>query len=139
MTEITLTETPAGADVEAVLQGIISFNLSQQPNDGYQPLGIFVTDDNGAKGGLSGWASYDWLYVQLLHLPPSLRGQGVGTAVMRKAEDWSRARGLTGIWLDTFEFQARGFYEKLGFQVFGTIEDHPKGRTRYFMRKRFDR
>jgi GNAT superfamily N-acetyltransferase len=136
MTEIVLTETPAGEDVEVVLQGLISYNLSQHP-DGYQPVGIFVHDEDGkVAGGLSGWASYEWLYIQLLHLPEALRGQGVGTAIMAEAEHWSRARGLAGIWLDTFEFQARGFYEKLGFEVFGTIGDHPKGRTRYFMRKR---
>ncbi len=32
--------------------------------------------------------------------------------------------------------QARGFYEKLGYSVFGRLDDHPKGSARYFLNKR---
>jgi ribosomal protein S18 acetylase RimI-like enzyme len=45
------------------------------------------------------------------------------------------ARGCIGVWLDTYAFQARGFYEKLGYEVFGTLADHPRGGGRFFMRK----
>jgi hypothetical protein len=41
-----------------------------------------------------------------------------------------------GIWVDTYGFQARGFYEKLGYELFGTIDDHPRGSHRFFFRKR---
>jgi ribosomal protein S18 acetylase RimI-like enzyme len=41
------------------------------------------------------------------------------------------------VWLDTFSFQARGFYEKLGYTVFGEIENHPPGHSRFFLRKIF--
>jgi GNAT superfamily N-acetyltransferase len=56
---------------------------------------------------------------------------------MARAEAWARQRNLAGMWLDTFAFQARPFYEKLGFTVFGTLEDHPRGSRRFFMQKRF--
>ncbi|MDB5698088.1 MAG: family acetyltransferase, partial [Alphaproteobacteria bacterium] len=45
-------------------------------------------------------------------------------------------RGCVGVWLDTFSFQSRGFYEKLGYAVVGMIQDHPLGGARYFMQKR---
>ena len=45
-------------------------------------------------------------------------------------------RGLAGLWLDTFAFQAKDFYEKLGFSVFGEIDDHPRGSRRHFLMKR---
>ena len=68
-------------------------------------------------------------------MPEDLRGQGVGTRAHAARRGLGRAtQGLIGIWLDTFEFQARGFYEKLGFTVFGTLEDHPVGSRRYFCR-----
>ncbi|MEA3146360.1 MAG: hypothetical protein QOI53_1859, partial [Verrucomicrobiota bacterium] len=35
-----------------------------------------------------------------------------------------------------FDFQARGFYEKNGFHVFGTIENYPIGHERYYLIKR---
>jgi len=55
---------------------------------------------------------------------------------MDRAEAIARAHGCVGIWLDTFSFQARGFYEKLGFAVFGTMEDFPPGHQRFFLQKR---
>jgi RimJ/RimL family protein N-acetyltransferase len=58
---------------------------------------------------------------------------------MHRAEDIARAHGCIGLWLDTYEFQARGFYEKLGFTLFGTLDDHPVGRKRFFLQKRIDR
>jgi hypothetical protein len=56
---------------------------------------------------------------------------------MQQAEDEARQRLCLGAWLDTFSFQARGFYERLGYTVFGTINDFPPGHSRIFMKKRF--
>ena len=97
---------------------------------------FFMHDEDGkAVGGLWGRLAYDWLFIELLAVPEQYRGQDHGTALMNEAERIARASGCTGIWLDTYEFQARGFYEKLGFEVFGTLEDHPAGQRRFFLRK----
>jgi len=43
-----------------------------------------------------------------------------------------------GAWkaqLDTFSFQAKYFYLKQGYEIFGTLKDFPKGHERYFMFK----
>ena len=141
MVEIVLKREPDKADIDVVLNGIIGYNhTSFAGPDGFQQVALLVSDpETGAPvGGLTGWALYDWFFVQLLHLPQTLRGQGIGTELMQRAEAFARETGLVGMWLDTFEFQARGFYEKLGFRVFGTIEDHPLGSRRYFMNKRFE-
>ena len=45
-------------------------------------------------------------------------------------------RGCKGAYLDTFSYQARPFYEKLGYEVFGTLDDYPTGHQRFYMRKR---
>jgi len=63
------------------------------------------------------------------------RGQGVGTELMRRGEAEAVARGCHGVWLDTFEFQARGLYERLGYTCFGELENYPVG-PRFFMSKR---
>ena len=54
---------------------------------------------------------------------------------MRRAETEALARQCHHAWLDTFAFQARGFYERLGYQCFGTLDDYPVGSSRYFMSK----
>jgi ribosomal protein S18 acetylase RimI-like enzyme len=67
-----------------------------------------------------------------------MRGSGLGRHLMRQAEEEARSRSCRGVWLDTYSFQARGFYERLGFVVFGTIEDYPPGQRRIFMQDRTD-
>ena len=54
---------------------------------------------------------------------------------MEQAEREAIRRGCRTIWLDTFTFQARGFYERLGYSVFGTLEDYPPGHSRFFLKK----
>jgi ribosomal protein S18 acetylase RimI-like enzyme len=55
---------------------------------------------------------------------------------MRRAEAEALERGCRGVYVDTFHFQARGFYEKLGFAVFGTLEGMPAGGARYYLSKK---
>jgi len=137
--EIVLELDPAARDEKAVRDGLVTHNEAAGGPGGYQPVAVLLKDDAGATvGGLTGRAIYDWLFIELLHIPESFRGQGVGTKLMTEAEDFARQRGLAGIWLDTYDFQARGFYEKLGFTVFGTLDGHPRGGARYFLQKRFD-
>jgi ribosomal protein S18 acetylase RimI-like enzyme len=76
--------------------------------------------------------------VDLLVVPEEFRGQGLGTELLRKAEDIAKKRGCTGIWLHTATFQAPGFYEKLGFQAFGNVPDYPPGHTTIYYMKRLD-
>ncbi len=136
---LTIPETPTDADREAVLAPLRLYNESQAGPPNMRPVAILLTDDNGAAvGGLWGKTSYDWLFVEFLAVPPEWRGHSLGTRLIGEAERIARERGCCGLWLDTFEFQARGFYEKLGFSLFGTLEDHPVGSRRYFMQKRFE-
>ena len=64
-----------------------------------------------------------------------LRRCGVGRELMAQAEARATERGCHSAWLDTFSFQARGFYEKLGYVEFGTL-DYPPMHKRHFMKKR---
>ena len=75
------------------------------------------------------------MFVELLFVPETLRGQGFGEKLMRQAEDLAREAGCTGIWLDTFSFQAPDFYKRLGYTEFGTLADYPPGFTRHYLHK----
>ncbi|MFV0624087.1 GNAT family N-acetyltransferase [Sphingomonas sp. ac-8] len=131
-------DAPTPEDREAVIAPLRDYNERMAGPAHTQPLAILLRDSNGQPvGGLWGRSGYDWLFVEYLAIPDSLRGHGFGAALMAEAERVAQARGCCGIWLDTFAFQARGFYEKLGFTVFGTLEDHPRGSRRFFLSKRF--
>lgn len=134
---ITIPDAPSEADREAVIAPLRAYNVAQAGDPGIKTVAILLTDEAGRSvGGLWGRIAYSWLFVELLAVPEEWRGQHYGTALMQEAERIARTERCIGIWLDTFDFQARGFYEKLGFEIFGTLDDIPLGHCRYFMRKR---
>ncbi|TCZ56740.1 GNAT family N-acetyltransferase [Roseicella aquatilis] len=94
-----------------------------------------LEDAAGAlAGGFCGSMAWDWLFVEALWVAAAQRGTGAGRALLAAAERQAVAAGCHSAWLDTF--QARGFYEALGYAVFGQLGDYPAGQTRWFLRKR---
>lgn len=121
---------------EGIVAPLVAYNLSKTGPSQGRPLVIAVRDaSNAVIGGLWGNTGFEWLFTQLLVVPESLRGRGVGTELMRTAEAEAARRGCHGSWLDTFEFQARGFYERLGYSCFAELPEYPTGYARYFMKK----
>jgi GNAT superfamily N-acetyltransferase len=120
---------------KAIVEPLVAYNQAKTGLHDVRPLVLALEDDDGTVvGGLWGRTAYGWLFVELLVVPESLRGRGLGTELMTRAETEASARGCHSAWLDTFEFQARGFYERLGYECFGELTDYPVG-ARYFMRK----
>ena len=135
--EIVVTDTPGQAAYDTILAGIIAYNEGEAGPSGHRLLAVLVKDEDGkVLGGLWGATHWQWLFVHLLWLPETLRGAGLGRDLLRRAEAEAMARGCANVWLDTYSFQAPGFYEKLGYTVFGTLEGYPPGHRRYFLQKR---
>lgn len=106
--------------------------------EGGQPLELYLRDGAGALlGGLIAETYWGWLSVELLLVSESLRGQGYGRQLIEQAEQIARARGCGRAYLTTFSFQARDFYERLGYHVVGQLDDYPPGMAYYWMRKDF--
>ena len=129
-----------GATLRVVLDGLGAFNAEAAGPGGHADLVLSVFRDGEAEpaGGLVGHVGFGWLFVRLFFVPADLRRQGLGKELLRRAEDEARARGCVGAHLDTFSFQARGFYEKRGYAVFGALPDCPPGHARFFLSKRLD-
>jgi GNAT superfamily N-acetyltransferase len=120
----------------AIAAPLVQFNESRVGPSGNRPLVVELRDADGAiAGGLWGATAYGWLFTQLLVVPERMRGLGLGHRLMSLAEDEAMKRGCHAAWLDTFEFQAKAFYERIGYRCFATLPDYPKGSSRYFMRK----
>jgi GNAT superfamily N-acetyltransferase len=113
---------------KAIAAPLVRFNESRAGPSGNRPLVIELRDADGAiVGGLWGATGYGWLFTQLLVVPEQSRGQGWGRRLMSLAEAEAVKRGCHAAWLDTFEFQARAFYEQIGYSRFATLPDFPKG------------
>jgi GNAT superfamily N-acetyltransferase len=124
-------------DVRAVEAGLRAFNVAHIGDPAEEPVRVFLRDERGAVvGGLLGHIKWRWLYVSKLWVSEAHRGEGRGRALLAAAEAHARSRGCTGAYLDTFEYQARPFYEKLGYELFGTLEGYPPGYRQYHLAKR---
>jgi len=132
---IRLTDVPDDTTRHAILDPLLAYNHAMTGREGARPLILAIEDAGRIVGGLWGRTAYDWLFVELLFVPESMRGQGVGKDLMDRAAREAVARGCHSAWLDTFEFQARGFYERLGYTCFGDLANYPAGSTRYFLKK----
>jgi GNAT superfamily N-acetyltransferase len=127
------------ADVGVVQAGLRAFNVARIGEPAEAPVHIFLRDESGEiVGGLLGHIRWRWLYVAKLWISADHRGGGHGIALMTAAESHARARGCVGAYLDTFEYQARPFYEKLGYTVFGTLDGYPPDYRQYHLAKRFE-
>jgi GNAT superfamily N-acetyltransferase len=133
------SDTPEVGTFEAIFEALDATSRALVGPARPHLLVISIRDDGGVVvGGLWGYTVFQWLHVQMLVVPEPLRGQGVGSALMALAEMEARARGCRGMHVDTFSFQAAPFYRKLGFTVFGVLEDFPPGHSRLYFRKCFE-
>lgn len=135
-----VTENPSEQDCAAITKPLVQFNIANRGTIEDKPdFAILVRDPdtNEVLGGLYGSDGYGWAFVKYLVVPEKFRGQKLGTRLIEEAEKIARDRGYIGIWLDTFEFQARPFYEKMGYTLFGELEGGPNAAGRYFLKKKF--
>lgn len=143
-----LTAAPTAEEVDEIKTALRTFNLNYIHKLKLRELGIFVEDENGKKqAGIVAETVGKWMYIQMLWVDESLRGQDVGTQLISEAEEEAKARGCLYTLVDTFSFQARPFYERMGYRVQMTLEDYildarepapsTATHTRYFLSKKF--
>ncbi len=92
-------------------------------------------EDGELRAALTAEVVWDWMYIDELWVGRELRGAGVGARLMESAEEWASSAGLQGIWLWTQDWQAAGFYERLGYREFCRFPNFPTGFERIGLRK----
>lgn len=138
--KIELSLSPLKKDLQTISKGIQTFNQSHLPDDivfeNDQPFAVFARDKNGnIHGGLRATAFWNYCIIELLWLAESARGKGIGKNLTAKAEQFALEQGFGHIRVETLDFQAKSFYEKQNYKVFGELPDHPKGHTTYCLVK----
>jgi len=116
--------------------GLMAYNESRVGPAEVQRFAVYLRDSqNTIRGGLVGFLAWKWLSVELLWVDETLRGQGYGSSILAQAEALARDAGCIGCRLDTYEFQAKPFYEKLGYVAFAVHEGYPANTRTYYMQK----
>ena len=91
-------------------------------------LNASVEDESGnIVAAISGHTWRGCCEIGRLWVHESMRGTGIGTALMQAAEREAVRRGCHQIVLSTHSFQAPRFYEKLGFRGLAAIPNYPQG------------
>ncbi|MNZ58218.1 Acetyltransferase (GNAT) family protein [compost metagenome] len=137
---IELSQEPTPEERQAILDPLRAYNIANAGEGHYREIALLVRDEqsNEVLGGLYARLFYQWMFIDLLSVPEQARGQGLGARLMQMAEEQARELRCIGMYLDTFEFQAPGFYRKMGFSEVGQIADYPRGSKRFFFQKRLD-
>ncbi|HKX07368.1 MAG TPA: GNAT family N-acetyltransferase [Stellaceae bacterium] len=134
--KIEIDEAPSREDRNFLERAIDHFNARTVPGRD-QRFAILLRDAEGALvGGLDGVIGWEWLFVDNLWVHDALQRRGHGGDLLARGERYALEHGCHSVWLETF--QARGFYEKQGYSVFGSLPDYPAGQTRYFLKKRLE-
>ena len=134
--DVAIDSVVSDAEEALIVRGLLAFNETRLGPADNQPVKFVARDaDGNVVGGLLGHTRWRWLYIAKLWIDATVRGQGIGTKLMAAAEELARSRGCTDVSLDTFDFQARPFYERLGYELFGTLEGYPPDSRQYYLRK----
>ena len=128
---------PAAADVMFLADRLYDYNVEQTGVDDGQWLAIFVRDEHRViQAGAEGWTWCGSCYLRHVWVHRDWRGQGLGTQLLQAVEQQARLRGCQQIVLESFSFQAPGFYRKLGYEEFAVLPEHPRGHYNAYLRKR---
>lgn len=132
---IRVTTSPTERDTLEIYEMLKEYNLAKREKSENVPLGIFVEEDGRKLAGFIGEIFGNWLSIKYLFVGEPLRGQGVGRSLIERAETEAKARGAKYAFVDTFDFQAPGFYKKLGYREVFALTEYPYTGSRTYYTK----
>jgi GNAT superfamily N-acetyltransferase len=133
---IAYVEKPEEAAWGKIGQGLHEYNLQEAGELNFQRICFVLQNPEGdILGGVIGEIYWEWFYLDLMWIQKDLRGNGYGEQLLNAVEKEAQEKGAKQVFLDTFSFQAPGFYQKFGYQIFGELPDFPPGHQRFYMTK----
>ena len=138
MSEVHLSSEPNAnpADIAHIEDSINEFNMQYTGDRNYHPVNIFLRDTAGSlRGGILADVWGGWMHIRFLWVDADIRGADYGTELVQAAEAEARAFGCHHAHVETFSFQARPFYERLGYETIAMLEDYPAGEQHYILKK----
>lgn len=127
-------------DLKALDQALTDYNIKiaqELPRAEIYRLDFAAKNDQGdLLGGIQAYrVNWGILHIELLYVFDSCRGQGIASMLLGHVEKIARDHDCHIAHLSTFDFQAKAFYLKQRYSIFGILENAPKGHNRYYMKK----
>jgi len=135
--EILLDETDDAAIKAPIKDGVRDYNFKYLGEWKTKPLTFYIKDAEGIiiAGALCRYISAELVDVDYFWVDKKHRGQKLGSKLMECIEIFAKRHKIHRIDLYTMDFQARGFYEKLGFALLAVIPNWARSYDAYLMRK----
>ncbi len=130
-----IVENPTDEQFAVVHKGLRDHNSRFVTNSLTRVRAAIKQDSGQVIAGVDGLVYWGKLHIHTLWVHPDHRSAGMGSRLMRWAEERARALGCNSIVLDTATFQALQFYLKLGYRQFGVLEGYENGHKRHYLRK----
>ena len=138
MTDLTLelAEPPSAEDSRLLLDGVRTFNRERTGNERPRHVAYFLRAADGKiLGGVQGMLWGRSLHIDVLWVDESLRGQGLGSKLMKAIENYGAKHNCPLLYLETASFQALPFYKSLGYRIFGELPEISEGHKLFFLQK----
>lgn len=129
-------EEPIAQDGEILFEGIRNDAATTKGMERMAPFAIYMKNRNrSVLGGANGVTYYGCLYVDMLWVEDSMRSQGFGTKIMEEAEKIAKERKCSFATVNTMDWEALPFYQKLGYHIEFVREGYDKASKMYMLRK----
>lgn len=128
-------------DAEYICDKLVEYNLSKVPKtqrEEFISINKKIVDEYGSiiAGCIAKMYCWNVIYIDILWVDEKYRKSGLGTRLLNEIEAVALEEKCSLIHLDTFDFQAKDFYIKNGYEIFGVLEDCPKEHCRYYLKKK---
>ncbi|MBA2655071.1 MAG: GNAT family N-acetyltransferase [Gammaproteobacteria bacterium] len=136
---ISFTNKPSLEEIDALCNGLEKHAKKIIGRTSFHPFGYLVHDDEERLiAGCTGVIMYGFLHIKLLWVEEGARNKGLGKQLMEKAESYAKESNCQYIILETFDFQAKHFYEKLGYTITLVYEGFENDIQFYYFRKKIN-
>ena len=133
---IELDLKPKQSCLDELAAGLNEHSQGFVEQPGFRPIALFARDDRDCiQGGIYGRINWSWLSISLLWVSSDNRGSGLGSTLLKRLETEAAAMGCTKSHVDTFSYQALGFYVRNGYETFAELPDYPDGHSRIYLKK----
>jgi GNAT superfamily N-acetyltransferase len=134
--KLTYEINPDKKDIQFLDDKIFENSFLKIGEYSYQKIAFFIREKtHKIVAGLHGHTGLGWLYIDVLWVEKNYRSKGLGRQLLEAAESEAAKRECHGVYLYTYSFQQPIFYENLGYQIFGQLDNFPDGHSKYFMKK----
>lgn len=127
-------------DVELIYAGLTESNSRRVPelrNGRYFEINKKIVNESGTviAGCIAEVNQWNALHIDALWVSEEYQRRGLGSRLLKEVETIAAENGCTLSQLSTFDFQAKDFYIKHGYEIFGILDNSPEGHCRYYLKK----